>query len=339
MARDRAVRLGRRRFVTSSLALAGVGLVSGCGWLPSQFQPQAKRWRIGVFHVGIDHVPPSFDGMRDGLKTLGYEEGRDFELDWRNLVDDAAATAAANEFARNRVDLIVAFENQTARAAKEATREIPIVFIHVTDPVANGLVKSLARPEGNLTGIAGWPDLSGKKMELFKEIHPGLRRLLILSDIRDPVARRTLAEARNDAAALSLELMERWVTSQADLEDVFDSLSVGEVDGVVLASPNLQTNFGSVIIRLASEKAIPVASNRREWVEQGALWSYGPNVFATGQVAATRYVDKILKGTKPADLPVEDNDVLELIINAKVARTLGLTIPQSVLRQATEVIQ
>jgi putative ABC transport system substrate-binding protein len=329
----------RRQFLSGSLALAGLGVLAGCGMLPTGTTPPKKPRRIGVFHVGIDHVPPSLEGMRDGLQALGYEEGRDVEIDWRNLVDEAAAVTTAQELVRSRVDLIVAFENQTARAAKDATTEIPIVFIHVTDPVANGLVKSLARPDGNLTGIGGWPDLSGKKMELFKEIHPGLRRLLILTDPRDPIARRTLTEARDAAVDLKLDLVEHWIATESDLEQAFGSLAVGEVDGVFVASTNLQTNFGTQVIRLASEKAIPVASNRREWVEQGALWSYGPNVFETGKVAAIRYVDKILKGVKPSDLPVEENDVLELAINLQVARTLGLTIPQAVLSQTSVVIE
>ena len=331
--------LSRRRFVQGGLALAGLGLLVGCGVLPSGAKPPKRPWRIGVFHVGIDHVPPSLDGLRDGLVSVGYEDGRDFALDWRNLVDEEAATATAAEFVRDRVDLIVAFENQTARAAKEATAEIPIVFIHVTDPVLNGLVASHARPGGNLTGIGGWPDLSGKKLELFKAIVPTLRRLLILSDLRDPVARRVLLGARGDAAALKLDLVERGVSDQTDLEHAFGSLAIGEVDGVFLASPNLQTNFGSLVIRLATEKTLPVAANRREWVEAGALWSYGPNVFATGQLAATRYVDRIFKGVKPSDLPVEENDVLELIINQRVARSLGLTIPDEALQQAAVIIQ
>jgi putative ABC transport system substrate-binding protein len=305
-----------RRQLVQRVGVVGLGLLAGCGVLPA-----------------------GPNGLRAGLVSLGYEEGRDFELDWRNLVDEEAAAATATAFVRDRVDLIVAFENQAARAAKAATTEIPCVFIHVTDPVANGLVASHARPGGNLTGIAGWPDLAGKKLELFRDIVPTLRRLLILSDLRDPVARRVLLEARAAAAALNLELVEHAVSDQADLEQAFRSLAVGTVDGVFLASPNLQTNFGSLVIQLATENALPMAANRREWVEAGALWSYGPNVFATGRLAATRYVGRILKGSKPADLPVEENDVLELVINQRVARALGLTIPQPALAQATEVVQ
>jgi ABC-type uncharacterized transport system substrate-binding protein len=133
-----------------------------------------KVYRVGVFHVGLDHVPPSLDTLREALRTLGYEEGRNLRLDWRNLPDEEAANATAREFTRDRVDLIVAFENQTTRAAKAATAEIPIVFLHVTDPVAEGFVKTLARPGGNLTGFVYYAVSPAKRLEQLKEMVPKL---------------------------------------------------------------------------------------------------------------------------------------------------------------------
>jgi putative ABC transport system substrate-binding protein len=329
----------RRDFLRGGLTLVGASLLSGCGDLPWQGQPTVKARRLGLFHVGLDHVPPSFDGLRAGLSELGYEEGKHIEFDWRNLADEAAAYATAREFVARRVDLIVAFENQTIRAAKAATTDIPIVFLHVTDPVGNGIVTSLAYPGGNLTGFAGWPDLPGKKLELYKEVIPSLRRLLVLSNPRDAVARRVLLEARSEAAKLNLDLVEREASDRTEVEEVFGALSIGEADGVFLVSPDLQTNFGTLIIELALAKRLPVSSNRKEWVERGSLWSYGANLVVTGRASAGRYVDKILKGARPADLPVEENDILELAINLKTALTLGLTIPQSILSQATTIIQ
>lgn len=205
-------------------------------------QRAGKVWRIGVFHVGLDHVPPSLQPLRQELKKLGYEEGKNFSLDWRNLPDEAAARVTAQEFVRAQVDLIVAYENQTVRAAKAATSEIPIVFVAVTDPVAEGFVKSFAHPGGNITGFATWGDLYGKEIELFKEIVPGLRRLLVLIDPQDPATERAIAEVRETGAALKVQPVERAVTTERDVQDLFRSLNPGDVDGVFIASQISATN-------------------------------------------------------------------------------------------------
>jgi putative tryptophan/tyrosine transport system substrate-binding protein len=331
-------RLGRRQFLTGSLALAGLSLMSACALPRISPKPQARVWRLGLFHVGLDHVPASLDPLREELAQLGYGEGENLELDWRNLADEAAAHAAAREFVRNGVDLIVAFENQTMRAVKEATSELPVVFLHVDDPVANGWVESLARPGGNLTGFVGAPDLPDKRIEYFKELVPSLRRLLILLDPGDPVTRRVLPAAQQAAATLGIEPVERTATDEDDLDRVFASLAPGAADGVFLASRNLQTNLTLRTVRLGMDKRLPVAAHRKEFVEQGALFSYGPDQATTGRLGA-HLVDKILKGAKPADLPVEQTDRIELVINLKVAQALGLTFPQAIVAQAAEVIQ
>jgi putative ABC transport system substrate-binding protein len=269
---------------------------------------------------------------------LGYEEGKNIRLDWRNLADEEAARETAKQFVRDRVDLIVAFENQTVRAVKAATSEIPVVFFHVTDPVANGFVKSLSRPGGNLTGFAGLADLPGKRVELFKELIPRLRRVLVLIDHEDPATQRLVTEAREAAAALKLQLVEREVTTQANVEHVFGSLKRGDMDGIFPVSPNLLVKFPSLMVRLASERRLPLAMHRKEWVEQGALFSYAHDLASVGRAAAP-YVDKILKGTKPADLPVQQPMKFELVINLKTAKALGLTIPPNVLARADRVIR
>jgi putative tryptophan/tyrosine transport system substrate-binding protein len=155
-----------------------------CGSVDAQ-QPQ-KVWRIGLFHVGLDHVPGSLERLREGLKAFGYEDEKNIHLGWRSLSDDKAARKTAEEFVHRKVDIIVAFENQTIRAAKAATSEIPVVFLHATDPAADGFVKSLARPGGNMTGFVGLRKLPDKQMELFKEIVPRLHRVLVLVDPEDP---------------------------------------------------------------------------------------------------------------------------------------------------------
>jgi putative ABC transport system substrate-binding protein len=300
-------------------------------------QPAGRVWRIGLFHVGLDHVPPSLDGLREGLTALGYEEGKNIHFDWRNLADEDAARTTAQAFVRDRVDLIVAFENQTVRAVKATTTEIPVVMLHVTAPVENGFIKSFAHPGGNVTGFAGLGDNPSKEVELFKELVPRLKRLLVLY-AGDPASSRWLADVRQAATKLKLELVERQTAKRADIERVFAAIKPGDVDGVFISSPDLRTRFLALILELASNRRLPLQGHRREWVEQGALFSYNVDLRSVGKAAA-RYVEKILKGTKPADLPVEQSSQLQLIINLKTAKALGLTIPPSLLLRADQVIE
>jgi putative ABC transport system substrate-binding protein len=317
-----------------------IGTLAG-GLLAAPLAADAQRagriYRIGILHVG-DHIPPGLEALRDSLKSMGYEEGRNIQLDFRNLADEETATRTAREFVRARLDLIVAFGDPTVRAAKSVTTEIPIVMIHVTDPVAHGFVKTLARPGGSLTGFVFFVVSPAKHVELFKEMVPALRRVLVLVDPHDPATPSQLTEIRKAADALKLNFTEREATDQADLERVFGSIKHGDVDGVIVASNTLHIKFTALLIRLTSEKRVPLASYRKESVQQGALFSYASDAAAVGRRAAT-YVDKILKGAKPADLPVEQPTKFELVINLKTAKALGLMIPQPLLQRADEVIQ
>jgi putative ABC transport system substrate-binding protein len=323
----------RRRFIE---VIAGALLAVP---LAAEAQQAGKVWRIGLFHVGLDHVPPSLDGLREGLKTLGYVEGKNLQLDFRNVADEKAARAVALELAKQRPDLIVAFENQTVRAAKAATNEIPVVFLHVSDPVAAGVVKSLAHPGGNMTGFVALGNAPSKEVELFKQLVPSLRRLLVLSDPDDPGAPEFRRQVRQVATALNFQTLERHTRSQLDIERVFSSVSRGTADGVFIASLNLRVKFHALILQLGADRHLPVAGHRKEWVERGALFSYAENIREVGRAAAVRYVDKILKGVRPADLPVEAYEHPELVINLKIAKALGLTIPPSVLGRADQVIE
>lgn len=329
---------GRRRVLRVGLGLAGAGLLAACGLTPIAPRPTARVWRLGLFHVGQDHVPASLDPLLDELAQLGYRAEQNLIADWRNLANETAAQTTAREFIGNRADLIVAFENQTMRAVRDATSTVPVVFLHVDDPVANGWIQSLAHPGGNLTGFVGSPDLPDKRIEYFKLLVPSLRRLLILLDPGDPVTPRVLPVARKATAALGIEPVEREVTSPESLQTVFDDLRPGEVDGVFIASRNVQTNYTLPIVRLGLERRLPVASHRKEFVAEGALFSYGPDQAATGRAGA-HLIARILEGAKPADLPVEQRDHLELVINRKTAQALGLMIPQPVLAQATEIVE
>lgn len=328
----------RRRFLQQGLALAGLGLLTGC---TPQVLPQPTPrnvHRIGLFHVGLDHVPPSLQTLRDGLRELGYEEGKNIALDWRNLPDEDAALETARAFVRDRVDLIVAFENQTLRATKATTSEIPTVFLHVDDPVVNGLVDSYSRPGGNLTGFVGQPDLPDKRLQLFKETVPTLKTVLVLGDLRDPVTRPVLAATHRAAASIGLDLLEREASEADEIERIFADLRPGDADGIVIVSQNLLVKHQGLILQRGLAKRMPLMSQRREWVEQGALVSYGANLARTGHAAASRYVDRILKGAKPSELPVEQADSLELAVNLKTAEALGLTIPQSIMLLASDLV-
>ena len=306
--------------------------------LAAEGQPPLKIPRIGLFHVGLDHDPPGLAPLRESLRRMGYEEGRNIRLDYRNQADEDAARATARAFVRERVDLMVAFENQAVRAAQTATSEIPVVFAHVSDPVAAGFVKSMARPGGNLTGVADFVgELQDKRVQIFGEM-VRLRRLLILTDPTDPATQRLTAHIERVAPQLNVQLVERRATTEADVTKIFASLKKGAVDGMVVISPKLITNFPALILRLSLERQIPLTSHRKALVEQGALFSYGPDFVAVGQDIAG-YVDRILKGAKPADLPVQQTARLELVINLKTAKALGLTIPRSVLVRADQVIE
>ena len=304
--------MDRRAF----LATMGGALLAAPG--AARAQPRGKIWRLGLFHVGLDHVPPSLDSFRSGMKALGYDEGRNLILDWRNLADAAAARQAAAAFVRDRVDLIVAFETLTVRAAMAATSEIPIVFVSAGDPVGNRFVKSLAHPGGNVTGFASATGLSAKTVEIFKELVPGLDRLLVPVDPADPETARLLAEVEAATARLKITLLRRDASTAADLDRVLAALRPGEVDGIFAISPYLTRRFFPHLLRFARDRRLPLATHRKEWVEQGGLFSYRHDLAPVGASAA-RYVDRILKGTKPADLPVEEPTQFELVINLRTA--------------------
>jgi len=301
-------------------------------------QQAGKVYRIGLFHVGLDHDPPSLASIREQLKTLGYVEGKNIRLDYRNQPNEEAANATAKTFARERVDLIVAFENQAVRAAQKATSELPVVFVHVSDPVAAGFVKSFAYPGTNLTGVADYVgELHDKRIQILGEMLP-LRRLLVLTDPTDPATTRLMADLVRVARDLKVDLVERRVRSEAEITKAFASIKTGDVDAALIVSPKLLTNFPMFILQLSLERRIPFAHHRRALVESGALFSYGPNFQAVGRDVAA-YIDRILKGAKPASLPVQETARLELVINLKTARALNLTIPPSLLMRADQVIE
>jgi putative ABC transport system substrate-binding protein len=309
--------------------------------------------RVALMHVGTDHVPPSLgtlvgrladlgwiDGSHDELVARlvkdGHVQGPRIELIWRNLESDEVKDQA-EAYVRERVDVIVAFEDKSIAAAQLATARteprIPVVFLHPSDPVRDGLVESLSHPGGNLTGVFGARDPVVRQLELYQQIMPRLRRLLTLVDSKDPATPILLAEAKDAATRLGLVLDIREASTAADLERAFHSLTPGEVDGAFLLSPSLRLNFSKRTIELAAEARLPVQAHRKEWVEQGALFSLGVDVGPVGDAGA-RFVDSILRGTPPASLPVEEVPKIQFAINLAKARELGIDVPQDVITRA-----
>ena len=345
----------------SQLAVAGAlliaSLLGACSAWPGASPTAAPVPRVGLMHVGTDHIPPSLGTLVGRLAELGWIDGTQdelvaslvkdghvggprIELIWRNLEPDQAP-GQAEEYVRERVDVIVAFEDKSIAAAQAATAPmeapIPIVFLHPSDPVRDGLVKTLAEPGGNLTGVFGARDPVKKQLELYKEIMPGLRRLLTLVDPTDTVATPPLRdEAREAAAQLGIELDIREASDAPGLEQAFRALSPGEVDGAFLLSPSLRLNFSQKAIDLAAEAKLPVQAHRKEWAEKGALFSLGVDVGPVGREGA-RYVDSILRGTSPGDLSVEEVAGSQFAINLATARSLGIDVPPDVIDLADKV--
>ena len=325
---------------TSLLSLGSAVLVaavlSACG-NDSSTAESVKR--VGLMHVGTDHIPPSLDTLKARLAELGWTEGENIELMWRNM-EPEVVELQAKTFVDDDVDAIVAFEDQSIDAAKAATvkKRIPIVFLHPSDPLADGLAKSWSRPGGNLTGVFGPRDVVAKQLEVYQAIVPSLRRVLTLVDPKDPRTERTLKQYESAAAQLQrpLELDIREASTAEDLQRIFRSLRPGEVDGAFLLSNTLRQNHSALTVKLAKRARLPVQGNRKEWVEQGALFSYGVDLGPLGRAGA-RFVDEILKGASPADLPVEKFPETEFAINLKTASGLGIKVPQDMIIQADEV--
>jgi putative ABC transport system substrate-binding protein len=280
------------------------------------------------------------EGFRQGLRALGYVEGKDIVIEWRSAegkFDRLPALAA--ELVRLKVEVIVTAGPTVTRPVKEATSTIPIVMASDTDPVGNGFVASLARPGGNITGLATLsPEMSGKLLELLKEINPRLSRLAVMGNSANPGDAQAKKETELAADAFKVQLQYLDVQDSKDIETAFRSATKGRADALlVLGNPVLNAHRKQVL-DLAIKNRLPATYSRPEFVNAGGLMYYGTNFNDLYRRAAI-YVDKILKGTKPADLPVEQPTKFEFIINLKAAKQIGLTIPPNVLARADKVIR
>ena len=315
-------------------------LVLGCVGM-ALAQQSGKVARIGFLSGSSPSaVSARVEAFRQGLLELGYVEGKSIVIEYRSAegkLDRLPALAA--ELVRLKVDIIVSGGPQVTRAAKEATGTIPIVMGFDYDPVGNGLIASLARPGGNITGLSTLaPELSGKQLELLKEIVPRLSRVAVLGTSTQPGYAQVLKETELAAGVLGVKLQYLDVLEPKDIEIAFREASKGRAEAVLmLVSPVLNTQR-TQIVDLAVKNRVPAVYGQQEFVEAGGLMTYGVSLTDLFRRAAT-YVDKILKGRKPADLPVEQPTKFELVINLKAAKQIGLTIPPNVLVRADRVIK
>ena len=308
--------------------------------LAAEAQPPAKLPTIGFMGSGTAAAQSQWTAaFVQRLRELGWSEGRNVAIEyrWAEGRSERFAEIAA-EFVRLKVDVILTHNTPPVLAAKQATSVIPIVFATAGDPVGSGIVASLARPGGNVTGLSSQaPDTAGKRLELLREVIPGLHRLAILADVGNPYAALDADEVRKAARPLGLAVVTFEIRLAGDIDRAFDALKGRAQALYVIAVPLLFVNRVR-INNLALAARLPTMHGVREYVEAGGLMSYGPNWPHMWSRAAD-FIDKILKGAKPADLPVEQPTKFELVINLKTAKALGLTIPQSLLIRADQVIE
>jgi putative ABC transport system substrate-binding protein len=317
----------RREFIT----MLG-GAVAGCPLVASA--QQAWVYTIGV--LTLPNPEPLLKALRECLRDAGYVEGRNLRLEVRSAAGrpDLQLEKAA-ELVRLKVDLIVTFFTPTALAAKQATRDIPIVMAGAGDPVATGLVASLTRPGGNVTGqSSGGVEVAGKSVELIRELVPAARRVGVLADETDPFAKPYVAQIKQAARSAGMEVETIMTRPGQPPEAAFEALTGKRVDGLLIQGSIARKEM----LDLAIKHRLPAMTSTRLGPSLGALASYGSDYLALARQSAV-YVDKILKGAKPADLPVTFPTKFLLIINLKTAKALGITVPPALIARADEVIE
>src|SRR5262245_46271885 len=325
--------MNRRAFL-GSLALLATPLAAGA-------QQTTKLTPIGYFSgPSLSDNAARIEAFRQGLRELGYVEGKNIVIEWRSTdgkFDRLPALAA--ELVRLKVAVIVTSGGAPTRRAKAATSTIPIVLTNDPDPVGDGFVASLARPGGNITGLSTFaPELSGKRLEILREVVPKRSRVAVLGSSGATGYAQTLKEIELAAKAFKMQLQFLDVKHANDIETAFRAASEGQAQGVLTLNSGILGSQRAQIAELAVKNRLPVMYHQGDFVEAGGLMFYGVNVPDLNRRAAT-YVDKILKGAKPGDIPVEQPTKLEFIVNLKAAKAIGLTIPQSVLGRADHIIE
>ena len=307
----------------------------------AEAQQPTKVPRIGYLAPTFpSSAPVRREALRQGLRELGYVEGKNIVIEWRFAEDKADRLAGlAAELVRLKVEVIVTSGPAATRAAKEATSTIPIVMAQDNDPVGTGIVASLARPGGNITGLATLaPEIGGKRLELLKEVVPKLSRVSVLGTSTQPGIAQQLKEVERTAGALGVKLQFIDVLSPKDIEVAFREAAKGRAGAVLTLTSPILLSQRAQLAELAVKNRLPAIYAQSEFVQDGGLMTYGPSINDLFRLAAT-YVDKILKGTKPSDLPIEQPKKFEFIINLNAAKQIGLTIPPNVLARADKVIK
>jgi len=328
--------MDRRAFIT----MVTSGILAAP--LAAEAQRTGKVYHIG--HVSLtspEEMAPYLQAFEEEFRELGYLKGRDFIIQSRSANGNPELVGpAAAELVRLNVDVILSGVNQGIVAARQATTTIPIVMVYGIDPVGAGFIKSLAHPGGNITGgtFEASPLIYGKKLEYLKQINPKLRRVAVLWNPAATPARAYLEATQDGARQLDLQVQSVEVRKLEDLDGGFAAISRRRAEAVIVVADPLTFLARTQIAQFAARSALPVVASRREFVEAGALLSYGPHPVERWRRAAL-YVDKLLKGANAAELPVEQPSTFELVINLKVAKSLGVTIPQLLLAQAGQVIQ
>ena len=282
---------------------------------------------------------PGVVGLRDGLKNLGYRENQDFVIGVRFTQGNIAALPeAARELVKRGIDILFTNNPAPAKAAQKATNSIPIVFYGAGDPIGLGLIQSFAHPGGNITGVTDLDlELDSKRLEIFKEMIPGLTRVLFPYDQSEAFSVAQAKVYRDSARSLKIMLTEKAVLTQKEAQAAFDGIRKNEVHGIVVPR-SLSFNIPGLAVEATSRQRIPTMFFGPWYVEQGGLASYGPDFYESGRQAA-RLVDKILKGTNPSEIPVEVNNEIDFVINLRVATALGVKIVPEALYRATRVIR
>ena len=311
--------------------------------LAAEAQHAATIPRIGLLFptsLSDPRTPRFLEAFRQGLRELGYAEGQNIAIESRfaeGKWDQLPSLAA--ELVRLKVEVIVTYTTPATQAAKQATGTIPIVVAAVIDPVAAGLVASLAHPGGNITGLSQMvPELVGKQLEILKEVAPKISRVALLGNPANAGNASQVRHAQNAARALGMRLQSLEARDPSEIESAFAAMTTERAGAVIVLIDSTLIDHRKRIADLAARRRLPMVSGTIETAETGGLMAYGPSVRDMFRRAAT-HVDKILKGAKPADLPIEQPTKFDLVINLRTAKALGLTIPQSVLLRADQVIQ
>ena len=323
----------RRLFIT---LLGGVAVVWPLG--PRAQQPPQPA-RVGILHPGSP-PDPWLDGLRQGLRDLGYVEGNNLLIDYRWAERQGERLEGlAQELIDNKVDVIVIMTGPAVLAVKERTARVPIVMAVSGDPVGTGVVTSLARPGGNITGFSLMSaELAGLRLSVLREAVPTARRIGVLYNPTERPTEREMRETEAAAVTLGVTLQPLEARDGDDLDQAFASAVAGKVDALITFAHGFAFIHRRRIAQLAARHRLPAMYGWREYAEIGGLMTFGPNVTATLRRAAS-YVDRILKGANPGDLPIEQPAKFELVVNLKTAKALGLTIPPSILIRADEVIE